>query len=86
MGLPPSEPSPAITSQLLVAELLSCRINFQNNSASSFRHYRESGNPGPSEAWLLANLEQKRGGLGYGLYGDDPLGFFLLDSLIAHAA
>jgi len=29
-----------------------------------------------SEGWLLANLKQKRGGLGYGLYGDDPLAFF----------
>jgi alkylation response protein AidB-like acyl-CoA dehydrogenase len=28
------------------------------------------------EGWLLANLKQKRGGLGYGLYGDDPLAFF----------
>jgi hypothetical protein len=31
------------------------------------------------EGWLLANLERKRGGLGCGLYGDDPLAFFLLD-------
>ena len=31
------------------------------------------------EGWLLANLERKRGGLGCGLYGDDPLVFFLLD-------
>jgi len=28
------------------------------------------------EGWLLANLERKRGGLGYGLYGDDRLIFF----------
>jgi hypothetical protein len=28
------------------------------------------------EGWLLANLERKHGGLGYGLYGDDPLAFF----------
>jgi len=32
----------------------------------------------------LANLEQKRGGLGYGLYGDDPLAFFLLDEQLAY--
>jgi len=31
------------------------------------------------EGWLLANLERKRGGLGCGLCGDDPLVFFLLD-------
>jgi len=31
------------------------------------------------EGWLLANLDRRRGGLGYGLYGDDPLSFFLLD-------
>jgi alkylation response protein AidB-like acyl-CoA dehydrogenase len=37
-----------------------------------------------SEGWLLANLEQKRGGLGYGLYGDDPLAFFLLDEYLAY--
>ena len=36
------------------------------------------------EGWLLANLERKRGGLGYGLYGDDPLAFFLLDEHLAH--
>jgi len=36
------------------------------------------------EGWLLANLEQKRGGLGYGLYGDDPLAFFLLDEYLAY--
>jgi alkylation response protein AidB-like acyl-CoA dehydrogenase len=26
------------------------------------------------EGWLLANLERKRGGRGYGLYGDDRSG------------
>ena len=36
------------------------------------------------EGWLLANLERKRGGLGYGLNGDDPLAFFLLDEHLAH--
>ena len=36
------------------------------------------------EGWLLANLERKRGGLGCGLYGDDPLAFFLLDEHLAH--
>lgn len=36
------------------------------------------------EGWLLANLERKRGGLGYGLYGDDPLAFFLLDEQLAY--
>jgi alkylation response protein AidB-like acyl-CoA dehydrogenase len=36
------------------------------------------------EGWLLANLERKRGGLGYGLYGDDPLSFFLLDEHLAY--
>jgi alkylation response protein AidB-like acyl-CoA dehydrogenase len=36
------------------------------------------------EGWLLANLERKRGGLGYGLYGDDPLAFFLLDEHLTH--
>jgi alkylation response protein AidB-like acyl-CoA dehydrogenase len=29
-----------------------------------------------NEGWLLANLDRTRGGLGYGLYGDDPLAFF----------
>jgi alkylation response protein AidB-like acyl-CoA dehydrogenase len=36
------------------------------------------------EGWLLANLERKRGGLGYGLYGDDPLAFFVLDEYLAY--
>ncbi len=36
------------------------------------------------EGWLLANLDRKRGGLGYGLYGDDPLAFFLLDEHLAY--
>jgi alkylation response protein AidB-like acyl-CoA dehydrogenase len=36
------------------------------------------------EGWLLANLDRKRGGLGYGLYGDDPLAFFLLDEQLAY--
>ena len=29
------------------------------------------------EGWLLANLDKRRGGLGFGLHGDDPLSFFL---------
>lgn len=36
------------------------------------------------EGWLLANLDKKRGGLGYGLYGDDPLSFFLIDEHLAY--
>jgi alkylation response protein AidB-like acyl-CoA dehydrogenase len=36
------------------------------------------------EGWLLANLDRKRGGLGYGLYGADPLAFFLLDEYLAY--
>jgi alkylation response protein AidB-like acyl-CoA dehydrogenase len=36
------------------------------------------------EGWLLANLDKKRGGLGYGLYGDDPLAFFLIDEYLAY--
>jgi alkylation response protein AidB-like acyl-CoA dehydrogenase len=36
------------------------------------------------EGWLLANLERQRGGFGYGLYGDDPLAFFLLDEYLAY--
>ena len=36
------------------------------------------------EGWLLANLERKHGGLGYGLDGDDPLAFFLLIEHLAH--
>lgn len=35
------------------------------------------------EGWLLANLDKRRGGLGYGLYGDDPLSFFLIDEHLA---
>ena len=36
------------------------------------------------EGWLVANLDRKRGGLGYGLYGDDPLAFFLIDEYLAY--
>ena len=36
------------------------------------------------ESWLLANLDKKRGGLGYGLYGEDPLAFFLIDEYLAY--
>jgi alkylation response protein AidB-like acyl-CoA dehydrogenase len=36
------------------------------------------------EGWLLANLDRKRGGLGFGLYGDDPLSFFLIDEFLAY--
>ena len=36
------------------------------------------------EGWLLANLDKKRGGLGFGLYGDDPLAFFLIDEHLAY--
>lgn len=36
------------------------------------------------EGWLLANLDRKRGGLGYGLYGADPLSFFLIDEYLAY--
>jgi alkylation response protein AidB-like acyl-CoA dehydrogenase len=36
------------------------------------------------EGWLLANLDKKRGGLGFGLYGDDPLAFFLVDEHLAY--
>jgi alkylation response protein AidB-like acyl-CoA dehydrogenase len=36
------------------------------------------------EGWLLANLDRKRGGLGYGLHGDDPLSFFLIDEHLAY--
>jgi alkylation response protein AidB-like acyl-CoA dehydrogenase len=36
------------------------------------------------EGWLLASLDRRRGGLGYGLYGDDPLAFFLLDEHLAY--
>ncbi len=35
------------------------------------------------EGWLLANLDRRRGGLGYGLHGDDPLSFFLIDEHLA---
>ena len=37
-----------------------------------------------SEGWLLANLAKKRGGLGYGVYGDDPVAFFLIDEYLAY--
>ncbi|HEX2932294.1 MAG TPA: acyl-CoA dehydrogenase family protein, partial [Candidatus Binatia bacterium] len=36
------------------------------------------------EGWLLANLSKQRGGLGYGLHGDDPLAFFLIDEDLAY--
>jgi alkylation response protein AidB-like acyl-CoA dehydrogenase len=36
------------------------------------------------EGWLLANLDKRRGGLGFGLYGDDPLSFFLIDEYLAY--
>jgi len=36
------------------------------------------------EGWLLANVDKKRGGLGYGLYGEDPLAFFLIDEYLAY--
>jgi alkylation response protein AidB-like acyl-CoA dehydrogenase len=36
------------------------------------------------EGWLLTNLDKKRGGLGFGLYGDDPLSFFLIDEHLAY--
>jgi alkylation response protein AidB-like acyl-CoA dehydrogenase len=35
------------------------------------------------EGWLLANLAKQRGGLGFGLNGDDPLAFFLIDEYLA---
>ncbi len=36
------------------------------------------------EGWLLANLGRQHGGLGFGLYGEDPLSFFLLDENLAY--
>ena len=36
------------------------------------------------EGWLLANLDKRRGGLGCGLHGDDPLSFFLIDEHLAY--
>jgi alkylation response protein AidB-like acyl-CoA dehydrogenase len=36
------------------------------------------------EGWLMANLDKRRGGLGFGLYGDDPLAFFLIDEYLAY--
>ena len=36
------------------------------------------------EGWLLANLDKRRGGLGFGLHGDDPLSFFLIDEHLAY--
>jgi alkylation response protein AidB-like acyl-CoA dehydrogenase len=36
------------------------------------------------QGWLLANLDKRRGGLGFGLYGDDPLSFFLIDEYLAY--
>ena len=36
------------------------------------------------EGWLLANLDKRRGGLGFGLHGDDPLSFFLIDEYLAY--
>jgi alkylation response protein AidB-like acyl-CoA dehydrogenase len=35
------------------------------------------------EGWLVANLDKRRGGLGFGLHGDDPLSFFLIDEYLA---
>lgn len=36
------------------------------------------------QGWLLANLTKRRGGLGFGLDGDDPLSFFLIDEYLAY--
>jgi alkylation response protein AidB-like acyl-CoA dehydrogenase len=36
------------------------------------------------EGWLLANLEKRFGGLGFGLSGEDPLSFFLIDEYLAY--
>jgi alkylation response protein AidB-like acyl-CoA dehydrogenase len=36
------------------------------------------------EGWLVANLDKRRGGLGFGLHGDDPLSFFLIDEHLAY--
>ncbi|MGZ9157119.1 MAG: acyl-CoA dehydrogenase family protein [Candidatus Binatia bacterium] len=36
------------------------------------------------QGWLVANLDKKRGGLGFGLCGDDPLSFFLIDEHLAY--
>ena len=36
------------------------------------------------QGWLLANLDKRRGGLGFGLHGDDPLSFFLIDEHLAY--
>ena len=36
------------------------------------------------EGWLVANLERKYGGLGFGLYGEDPLAYFLLIEHLAY--
>ena len=36
------------------------------------------------QGWLLANLDKRRGGLGFGLNGDDPLSFFLIDEHLAY--
>ena len=33
---------------------------------------------------MLANLDKRRGGLGYGLHGDDPLSSFLIDEHLAY--
>ena len=38
------------------------------------------------EGWLLANLDKPRGGLGFGLDGDDPLSFFLIDEYLAYGS
>jgi len=36
------------------------------------------------EGWLVANLDRKYGGLGFGLYGEDPLAYFLLIEHLAY--
>lgn len=36
------------------------------------------------EGWLLANLDKRLGGLGFGLSGEDPLSFFLIDEYLAY--
>jgi alkylation response protein AidB-like acyl-CoA dehydrogenase len=38
------------------------------------------------EGWLCANLSKRHGGLGYGLHGDDPLSFFLIDEHLAYGS
>jgi alkylation response protein AidB-like acyl-CoA dehydrogenase len=114
MGMPPREPSPAITFNKAPFDL-PCLCQNQEQKTVDFgltkeqkllvervdRLVKERIAPraaqydialqAPAEdvqdlhrkGWLLANLERKRGGLGYGLYGDDPLAFFLLDEQLA---